>query len=104
MTAVAWGPHPNVPIPASPSLRPHPCAPIPAPPSLCPMPCIPVPAGEPWLRLHHDGGLRAEQRQALQDALLLGTGTGTSTETTSTTGTGTAVSRIAETVLPRGAP
>uniref|UniRef100_A0A8C3B6W7 Synthesis of cytochrome C oxidase 2 n=1 Tax=Cairina moschata TaxID=8855 RepID=A0A8C3B6W7_CAIMO len=41
------------------------------------MPCIHVPAGEPWLRLHHDGELRAEQRQALQDALLLGTGTGT---------------------------
>lgn len=48
--------------------------------------------GEPWLRLHHDGALRAEQRQALQDALLLGTGTGT------------AAPRVAETVLPRGAP
>ncbi|XP_032052647.1 thymidine phosphorylase [Aythya fuligula] len=56
--------------------------------------------GEPWLRLHHDGGLRAEQRQALQDALLLGTGTGTDTTGT----TGSTMSRIAETVLPRGAP
>lgn len=56
------------------------------------MPCIHVPAGEPWLRLHHDGELRAEQRQALQDALLLGTSTGT------------AAPRVAETVLPCGAP
>ncbi|XP_015705972.1 thymidine phosphorylase [Coturnix japonica] len=58
--------------------------------------------GDPWLRLHHNGHVGAEQRRVLQSALLLepepDTGTGTGTDTGPTR-----PPLIADIVLPHGA-